>query len=239
MPAEIQSLAEQALPGDVPGQTKLLALRPWLGQPALYESVWQDRFTGRVFTLRPPLPLASTKEWVAYRDELVQPLLDRNPVAERLLIQNQLVLEVLTWRLAQPLDCRHWRSEVERNAVTEPLEWYYDAMPSLAVQVEDSPRYGRFWSLVHPRFSPPSIDGVWWTEFHSMSSNERWAQRREDLAERARTDWPDDYWFKRYLGDIDYLLSWRRLIPAADRPWRTLAKEREMRQSRLTPQIVS
>ena len=72
-----------------------------------------------------------------------------------------------------------------------------------------------------------------------MSSNERWTKRRDDMAERAKTDWVGDYSMKRYIGDMDYLLTWRELVPAEDQPWRTLEKENEMRQGRLTPEIVS
>src|SRR5271156_5906841 len=177
MMAEISTLAADALVARP--DAKIVSLKSWLYQPNLYECTWGDRYTGPILDLRPPLPLASDHEWAGYRTEFLEPLLRRHPADALLQLHSELVSKLQASRAGHPASIRQWRSDAHPNKVTDPLEWYYEMVPSLAVQIEDATKDRRFWSLVHPRFSPPAMNGIWWSEFHPMSSNERWAKRRD------------------------------------------------------------
>ena len=209
------------------------AARHWLSQPALAPVAWKDPDTDWVYDLRPPLPLATNDQWLRYGDEFIGPLLKRYPSNARLQLHGRLAAEVLAWREAQPEEARIWRQSVS-DPPTDPLEWFYNQIPSLAADLEDVPRDRRFWRMAHPEATPPYLPGLLWHEFHPMSSNERWEDRRREMLAFGLKRCPGYYSFDRYLEDIDYLLGWRELVPAEHRPWRTRIGELALRHPETT-----
>ncbi|MCP3385951.1 hypothetical protein NLM31_36745 [Bradyrhizobium sp. CCGUVB4N] len=205
----------------------------WLFQPTVTVCRWQDPETGTVYGLRPPLPLATDQQWLSYGADFIDPLLRRHHGDQRLQLHSRLVQEVMAWRSAQPPELRVWREDPTAGP-TDPLEWLYNENPWIAAELETVLVDREFWRGAHPTPPLPFLVGVWWTEAHPRASTEWWKHRQQEMRSYAEFHAEENgvrrYSFNRYLEHMDYLLAWRELVPADQRPWWTRSKELVLRR---------